>query len=137
MATQSPLAQARSLAGTKQELIDKLTTLATEALWTNRMRDSRGWKRLSNARLVRLHTILTEASKRFASRAEIIDAIAKANGHAKDNDYKKGFEGHTLPRLMDALGAAENRVKLADRKKARAAAPRKKAASSATATVKP
>lgn len=127
MAAQHPLAQASALAGTKQELISKVTALATDALWVNRFRGTRGFKRLSNARLIRLHAVLTEAARRFSSRAEIIDALAAAQGHAKDADFKKSLESHTLPRLMDALTSAENRVRKADRKKARAKAPRAKA----------
>lgn len=125
MATPNPLAKANQLAGSKAQLIETVKSLATESFWIDRTRNDDAWKRMSNRKLLRLHGVLAAASKRFASRAEIIDAIAAAEGHAKDADYKKGLEKHPLPRLMDHLKSAEGRVakatKAADKKAARAA----------------
>ncbi|MEZ4406160.1 MAG: hypothetical protein R3A52_06775 [Polyangiales bacterium] len=111
MPTQSPSAAVASLAGSKAELIEKVKGLATESLWLDRTKGDAAWRRMSNAKLVRLHSVLTEASKRFASRAEIIEAIAAAEGHGKDNDYKKSLERHPLPRLLDQLKSSERRAK--------------------------
>ncbi len=116
---QSPLAQVKSLAGSKKDLVEKVRALATDRFWVDRTASANALARLSNAKLLRLHAVLTDASKRFASRAEIIDAIAKAEGHAKDGDYKKSLEKHPLPRLMDMLQSAERRARRAE--KARAA----------------
>ena len=125
MATPNPLAQANQLAGSKAQLIETVKTLATEAFWLDRTRNDDAWTRMSNRKLLRLHGVLTAAAKRFGSRAEIIDAIAGAEGHGKDADYKKGLEKHPLPRLMDHLKSAEGRVakakKAASKKAARAA----------------
>lgn len=125
MATPNPLAKANQLAGSKAQLIDNVKALATESFWIDRTRNDDAWKRMSNRKLLRLHTVLTVASKRFASRAEIIEAIASAEGHGKDADYKRALEKHPLPRLMDHLKSAEGRVskakKAADKKAARAA----------------
>lgn len=125
MATLSPLAQANQLAGSKAQLIEKVKSLATESFWLDRTRGDDSWARMSNRKLLRLHAVLSSASKRFASRAEIIEAIAAAEGHGKDGDYKKSLEKHPLPRLMDHLKSAEGRVakakKSAEKKAARAA----------------
>ena len=92
------------------QLIETVKSLATEAFWLDRTRNDDAWTRMSNRKLLRLHGVLTAAAKRFGSRAEIIDAIAGAEGHGKDADYKKALEKHPLPRLMDHLKSAEGRV---------------------------
>ncbi len=118
MATQSPLAQVKALAGSKKDLVEKVRALATDKLWVDRTSGASALNRLSNSKLLRLHRVLTDAGKRFASRAEIIEAVAKAEGHAKDGDYKKSLEKHPLPRLLDQLQSAERRQKKAAGKKA-------------------
>lgn len=111
MATQTPLARANAAAGSKQELVAKVKTLATDAFWVNRTAEDKdkALAHLSNAKLLRLHAIFTEAAKRFGSRADVINAVAEAHGHGKDKDYKKSLERHPLPRLMDMLQSAERR----------------------------
>jgi|JI10StandDraft_1071094.scaffolds.fasta_scaffold1243555_2 hypothetical protein len=118
MATQSPLAQVKALAGSKKDLVEKVRALATDKLWVDRTSGASALNRLSNSKLLRLHRVLTDAGKRFASRAEIIEAVAKAEGHAKDGDYKKSLEKHPLPRLLDQLQSAERRARRAEKAKA-------------------
>jgi hypothetical protein len=113
MASTTPLARATALAGSKRDLIEKVKSLATEKFWVSRLSGDKAWNGLSNAKLLRLHTVLTEATKRFGSRVELIDSLATAEGHGRDGDYKKALEAWPLPRLMDALGAAERRVRRA------------------------
>ncbi|MDO9019558.1 MAG: hypothetical protein Q8S73_21225 [Deltaproteobacteria bacterium] len=108
----APIAKALKLAGSKSELVSKVQALATDALWINRFADKdNGWARLSNRQLIRLHDLLTEVGQRFASRAELIAAIATSEGHGKDNDYKTSLERHPLPRLWDQLKSAERRAR--------------------------
>jgi hypothetical protein len=121
MATQSPLAQVKALAGSKKDLVEKVRALANDKLWIDRTSSANALARLSNSKLLRLHRVFTDAAKRFATRAEIIDAIAKAEGHAKDGDYKKSLEKHPLPRLLDMLTSAERRVRRAEKAKTAAA----------------
>jgi hypothetical protein len=115
MATQSPLAQVKALANSKKDLVEKVRALATDKLWLDRTAGPNALGRLSNSKLLRLHRVLTEAGKRFGSRAELIEAIAKAEGHGKDNDYKKSLEKHPLPRLLDHLQSAERRARRAQK----------------------
>ena len=107
----APIAKALTLAASKSELVEKVKALATDALWINRFAREDGWARLTNRQLVRLHALLTEVGARFASRAELIAAIATAEGHGKDNDYKTSLERHPLPRLWDQLKSAERRAR--------------------------
>ena len=118
MSTPSPLAQAKSLAGTKSDLVEKVKALATEAFWIDRLASEQSWKHLSNAKLLRLPRGLSEAHTRFTPRAENIEAIPAATAHGRDGDYKKALEKHPLPRLLDALQSAERRQKKAAGKKA-------------------
>ena len=113
MSSSAPIAKARALAPSKSELVEKVKSLATDGLWLNRFKHEDGWKRLTNTQLVRLHGLLTTVSKRFSSRAEIIEAIAIAGGHGKDADYKKSLERHPLPRLWDQLQSTERRARRA------------------------
>lgn len=118
MSSNSPLSQVKaSSQGSKKELVSAVKALATDAFWINRMKADTSWDRLSNAKLLRLQKYLTEAKKRFGSRAELIEALAGAQGFGKDADYKKSLERHPLPRLMDALQSAERRAKRAAAKK--------------------
>ncbi len=107
----APIAKALTLAASKSELVEKVKALATDALWINRFATEDGWTRLSNRQLVRLHALLIEVGARFPSRAELIGAIATAEGHGKDADYKTALERHPLPRLWDHLKSAERRAR--------------------------
>ncbi|MBI5512246.1 MAG: hypothetical protein HY909_00670 [Deltaproteobacteria bacterium] len=118
MATATPLAQVKSLAGTKKDLVEQVKALATEPYWVSKMKREESWNRLSNTQLLRLRKVLTDVRTRFASRAELLDALATAEGHGKDADWKKGRAVWPLPRLLDALRAAEKRQRAAARKSA-------------------
>jgi hypothetical protein len=118
MATATPLAQVKSLAGTKKDLVEQVKALATEPYWVSKMKSETSWNRLSNAQLLRLRAVLTDVRARFASRSELVDALATAEGHGKDADWKKGRAAWSLPRLVDALRAAEKRRRAAARKAA-------------------
>jgi hypothetical protein len=113
MTTHAPLAQVKGSVGSKKDLVEKVRALATEKFWIDRTSNPRALERLSNTKLLRLHRVFTDASKRFASRAEVIEAIARAENHARDVDFKKSLERHPLPRLMDMLQSAERRARRA------------------------
>ena len=94
---------------------------------------------MSNAKLLRLHGVLTDAQKRFGSRDKLISAIIELARRTKDKDYAKSLGEYPLPRLLDLHGSLEKRVKAANKpaaekkpaKKAAAAAPAKAPAKSA------
>lgn len=109
MSSNAPIAKALALAGSKSELVEKVKALATASFWVDRFASEDGWARLSNRQLVRLHTLFTEVARRFGSRYEVIAAIAAAEGHGNDADYKTSLERHPLPRLWDQLKSAERR----------------------------
>src|SRR5262249_25104300 len=129
-----PLARARAGFGSKNDLIEKIKGMATDELWLPRINKDRSWSSISNAKLLRLHAILTDAKQRFGSRDKLIEAIVAAEGRAKDTDYRKHFAPWPLPRLMDALRSAEHRNKLRAAKAAHGAAKPAGEAKTAEAT---
>jgi hypothetical protein len=98
----------------KDKLVAAVQKLATADLWIDRVNDTKGLGRVSNAKLLRLHELLTRAGKEFGSRAKLIDAILGLENRAKDQGYKAKLEQYPVPRLLDLHGAAERRKKRAD-----------------------
>lgn len=115
----TPHARVKAGFGSKNELIEKIQGMA-EGLLVDRFNKSKSWKGISNAKLLRLHAIVNEAKQRFGTREQLIDALAAAEGHGKDADYKKRFADWPLPRLLDALKSAERRNARAEKAKAAA-----------------
>ena len=112
---------------TKEQLVAAVQKLATSDLWLARVNEQKGLARVSNAKLLRLHAILSAVKKDFGSRAKLIDAILTLEKRAKDAGYKTRLEGYPLPRLVDIHRAAGRRSRRAEaRDKAAAKAPAKK-----------
>lgn len=118
MTHHSPLAHVKEKFGSKEELVKKVSELATGDLWLDRTNKDKGLAHLSNAKLQRLHTVLSSVKERFGNRSKLVDAVANAQGHGKDADYKKGLAAWPLPRLLDALQSGERRSKRAAKKPA-------------------
>lgn len=119
----------------KEKLIDAVQKLATDDLWIDRVNSTKGLARVSNAKLLRLHDILTDAKKRFGSRQKLINAILELDKRVKDKGYASRLERYPLPRLIDLHTAATRSAKRAEAKaKAKTAkAPEKKQAKAKTA----
>jgi hypothetical protein len=116
----SPLARVKAGFGSKKDLVEKIKSLATEGMWLDRLNENTSFDSISNAKLLRLHTLLSDAKQRFGSRDALIDALVTAEGRARDADYKKHFANWPLPRLLDALQSAERRARKAAAKKGQA-----------------
>ena len=115
---------------TKEKLVEAVTKLATGDLWLDRTNEDKGLARISNAKLLRLHTILEDAKKRFGSRDKLVSATLELEKRVKDAGYKARLAGFALPRLVDLHDAAARRAKRAEKKpKAAAPKPSKKARS--------
>ncbi|MBI3203764.1 MAG: hypothetical protein HYZ29_19650 [Myxococcales bacterium] len=124
----TPLGQATERFTSKEKLVEAVQKLATNDLWLDRVSAAKGLSRVSNAKLLRLHDILTQVKKDFGSRAKLVDAILTLEKRTKDAGYKTRIEQYPLPRLVDLHGAASRRVKRAEAKAkaAPAAAPKAK-----------
>lgn len=124
----TPLSLTKERFASKDKLVEAVQKLATEDLWLDRVNGAKGLARVSNAKLLRLHDILTSVKKDFGSRGKLIDAILTLEKRTKDAGYKTRLEQYPLPRLVDLHGAASRRAKRAEAKAKAAPAPAKKKA---------
>ncbi len=106
----TPIAIVKERFESKEKLVEAVQKLASADLWLDRVNSAKGLARVSNAKLLRLHELLTVAKKEFGSRSKLIAAIADLEKRSKDEGFKKGLEAYPLPRLMDLLGAAKARA---------------------------
>lgn len=122
----------------KEKLVEAVTKLATAELWLDRTNAEKGFARISNAKLLRLHSVLEDAKKRFGSRDKLIAAILELEKRPKDAGYKARLSQFPLPRLIDQHDSAARRSKRAAKaeKKAKPAVKAAKKARSKKAKAK-
>lgn len=106
----SPAAAVKERFGDKEKLAAAIQALATQDLWLDRVNEDKGLDRVSNAKLLRLHAVLSTAKERFGSRTKLVDAILQLENRAKDGGLKARLEDYPLPRLLDAHKSAEKRA---------------------------
>lgn len=142
----SPAAIVKEKFGDKAKLVAALGPLTQdEDLWLSRVNPKKGLERVSNAKLLRLHRVLSEVKEKFGTRTKLVDAVCDLEKRAKDEGYKKRLLAYPVPRLFDLYralakrtgvkveGGPKPRVK-AEGKTSAAAAPR---AATAKAEAKP
>lgn len=108
-----PLSQVQERFESKEKLVSALEDLATEDLFIDRVSDQKGLRRVSNKKLLRLHSTLSAVKQRFGSRDKLIAAILEIDKRQKDQGYRARLEGYPTPRLLDLHGAAERRTRRA------------------------
>ena len=117
----SPLATVKEKFGDKATLVAAVQALATEELWLGRTSKDRGHDRglehVSNAKLLRLHAVLSTVKEKFGSRAKLIDELIAGENRSKDAGFRKRLEAYPVPRLYDLHQSAKKRA-YADAKKA-------------------
>ncbi len=110
----SPLGTVKDKFGDKTKLLEAVKALGTEELWIGRTSADRGHDRglehVSNAKLLRLHAILTEVKEKFGTRAKLIDEVLAAENRSKDGDLRKRLERFPVPRLYDLYKSAKKRA---------------------------
>ena len=142
---QSPFQKISKHFESKEKLIKAVRSLATSDLWTDRLSKKKGLDFVSNAKLERLHRILTKVKTEFGSRAKLIEEILKAENRDKDSNYKSRFEAWSTPKLLDYFQAVSKRIRNKTRPRrpkkpktearaAKAKAPSKRAATSSKAS---
>jgi hypothetical protein len=93
----------------KEKLVAAVQKLADGGLWLDRVNDEKGLEHVSNAKLLRLHEVLTAVKEKFGDRDSLIEGIVKAEGREKDATYAKRFESWPTPRLWDYYQSAAAR----------------------------
>ncbi len=109
----SPLARVKEQFESKEKLVAAIEALGTEQLWLDRVNEDKGLSRVSNAKLLRLHDVLSTAKQEFGSRDKLIGAILELKQRAKDAGYKQRLERYPLPRLLDLHRSATKASKRA------------------------
>ena len=132
----TPVQLVKEQFGDKQKLVEAVQKLATDDLWLDRVSDEKGLGRVSNAKLLRLHAVLTQAKQEFGSRDKLIGAICELEKRSKDDGFKARLGKYPLPRLMDIHRAATKRRKAADTAAKAPVAQKKKVARSKKAQAK-
>lgn len=134
---QSPINVVKQGFGSKAKLVEAVQALASKDLWIDRVSSVKGLGKVANAKLLRLHGLLTDAKARFGSRDKLIGAILDVEKRGKDAGYKQRLEALPLPRLLDLHGSATKRAKkssapAAAKKAPKAAKPAKPVAEAAS-----
>ena len=106
----SPLSVVKEKYGDKQKLVAAVEKLGTDELWLDRVSETKGLARVSNAKLLRLHETLSAVKEKFGSRAKLIDAILASEKRAKDKGYRARLEKYPTPRLYDLQQASAKRA---------------------------
>lgn len=109
MAAKTPLALVQEKFGDKAKLVAALESLAGEELWVSRTNADKGLAHVSNAKLLRLHSILTEVKAKFGTRDKLIEAILEIDRRAKDAGLRQKLSLWPVPRLFDAYRSALKR----------------------------
>ena len=107
----SPLVQVKERFGSKDQLVEAVENLATDELWIDRYNETKGLESVSNAKLLRLHAVLSEAREKFGSRDRLVAAILQLEKRSKDTGLEKRLQSFPVPRLMDLHRAAARRAK--------------------------
>jgi hypothetical protein len=109
---QGPHARVKAGHGSKESLIGTLVEPLKrsdedgDALRTRLLK-------VSNQKLLRLARVVETVTKKYGSRSNLVAALTKAIGKAKDKDYAAKLETLPLPKLLDMVASAERRAKRA------------------------
>jgi hypothetical protein len=125
MAANDPLALVKEKFGDKAKLVESIEKLTGEDLWVSRTNKNKGLAHVSNAKLLRLHSVFTEVKEKFGTREKLIDAILELEKRSKDAGMRQRLSAWPVPRLFDAYKSAAKRAGAATKH----AAPKPKAAS--------
>jgi hypothetical protein len=97
----TPLSIVKDRFESKEKLVAAVEKLASKELWLGRVNDVKGFARVSNRKLVRLHDLIEDAKKRFGSRDKLIQSIADLARRPKDKDWATSLGSYPLPQLLD------------------------------------
>jgi hypothetical protein len=137
--SKSPLVSVKERFESKQKLVAAVEKLASSELWLARVNEKKGLARVSNAKLLHLHDVLTDAKTRFGSRDKLVASIVELAKRPKDKDYQASLGNSSLPRLLDLHRSLEKASKRAAKQPAKAekkAAPKKDKAAKAAPAAK-
>jgi hypothetical protein len=109
MSTKSPLARVKEQFGDKEKLVAAVEKLGGDDLWVARVNENKGLAHVSNAKLLRLHRVLSEVKEKFGTREKLVDAILELEKRTKDAGYKQRLSAWPVPRLYDTYRSTAKR----------------------------
>jgi hypothetical protein len=109
----SPLAIVKERFTDKAGLVKAVEQLSGGGLWIDRVNGDKGLPRVSNAKLLHLHDVLSAVKKEFGSRDALVDAIVKGQKRDKDADYRAGLAKKGTPALYAIFRAGKKRARAA------------------------
>jgi hypothetical protein len=112
--SKSPAAIVKEQFGDKAKLVAALGPFTHDDLWVNRVNETKGLSRVSNAKLLRLFNVLSAVKETFGNRFKLVDAICEIEKRTKDEGFKKRLLAYPVPRLFDAYRAAAHRAGVTD-----------------------
>jgi len=127
--SKSPLASVKERFESKEKLVAAVEKLATKDLWVDRVSSGKGLAKVSNAKLLRLHTLLSQAKESFGTRDKLVASIVELAKRTKDSGYASRLGEYPLPRLLDlhrTLSRSSKRAAAAATKAPKASAPKTK-----------
>ena len=110
----SPLAAVKERFQDKAGLLKAVKELATEELWIDRLDQDKGLDSISNKKLLKLHTLLSEVKEQFGTREKLIATVLTQEKRDKDEGYKTHLERLSTPRLYDQHKTGVKRAKAAN-----------------------
>jgi hypothetical protein len=116
----SPIQQMKANFGDKAKLVSAVQSLATDALWLDRLNPGKGLAKVSNTKLLRLHAALSRAKEQFGSRDGLIGAVLTLGKRSNDEGYKARLASYPLPRLLDLHDSLSKKANPAPAPKAEA-----------------
>jgi hypothetical protein len=105
----SPAAIVKEKFGDKAKLVAALKPFTEDDSWLPRVNAKKGLERVSNAKLLRLHELLSEVKEKFGGRLKLVDAVCELEKRTKDEGYKRRLLAYPVPRLYDHYRAAAKR----------------------------
>jgi len=122
----APLVIVKDKFESKEKLVAAVEKLQTGDLWVDRVSGAKGLGRVSNAKLLRLHALLSDAKERFGTRDKLVGAILELEKRQKDKALATALGTYSLPRLIDLHRSLSKKTKAGAAKPAPAkAAPAK------------
>ncbi len=106
----TPLSEVKERFGSKDALVKEIEKLtAKKDLLAEKFAD-KGIDHVSNAKLLRLHRLVTDVSNQFSTRAALVDAYLELKHRSKDEPYKQKLMTYTLGRLYDMYQVAQRKA---------------------------
>ena len=106
----TPLSEVKERFGSKEALIKEIEKLTAKKDLLAEKFSEKGIDHVSNAKLLRLHRLVTDVSDRFSSRAALVDAYLELKHRSKDEPYRQKLMTYTLGRLYDMYRVAQRKA---------------------------